>query len=82
MSFQNISRSKNANKFNNLNTIQEDVGLNNADFIAVEQEMMERRKRVRRVCDKYGLGTGLRSHGGNVMRYPPSANYDVLYIDR
>ena len=50
-------------------------------FHEVEKEMQVRRQRVKEVCHKYGLGEGKRK-GPKTLRYPPSANYGVLYIDR
>uniref|UniRef100_A0A2P2HZ57 Carbohydrate sulfotransferase n=2 Tax=Hirondellea gigas TaxID=1518452 RepID=A0A2P2HZ57_9CRUS len=51
---------------------------------SIERELEERRLRVKRTCTKHSLGLyrhpGAQFSGQN--RYPPTANYDVLYIDR
>lgn len=48
-----------------------------------EVDMRSRRKRVQETCTKHKLGKYKNENDVNpIARYPPSANYDVLYIDR
>ncbi|KAF2362900.1 Sulfotransferase [Trinorchestia longiramus] len=65
-----------------LNTIADE--LNQKELQEAEQEFARRRNKVRETCFKYGLGIyntrSIEHH--STLRYPPTANYDVLYINR
>jgi hypothetical protein len=57
--------------------------LSSEEMQKAEEELALRRKRMRETCVKYGLGKyRARWSADSNFRYPPSANYDVLYIDR
>lgn len=46
-----------------------------------EKDFLNRRQSVKKTCYKYGLGIHALPGRPKTLRYPPSANYDVLYID-
>lgn len=48
----------------------------------IELDLTTRRENVKKVCYKYGLGKYSANGRTKTLRYPPSANYDILYIDR
>ncbi|KAA0202305.1 hypothetical protein HAZT_HAZT007743 [Hyalella azteca] len=63
--------------------LSESPVLSSEEMLKAEEDFALRRKRMRGTCVKYGLGKyRTRGSADSNFRYPPSANYDVLYIDR